>query len=299
MSHPIPEPARPTQPARRLRSFRSRRRTLLGAASAIALAAAVGTSAAQAHEPAHASSTPARSDRPTVVLVHGAFADASSWSGVVERLQQKGYPVRAVANPLRGVASDAAAVRAVMDTIDGPLVLVGHSYGGAVIGTAAAAGDADVKALVYVAAFQPAVGESLADLTQHPVADPAPTLPLAPVPITNPDGTPGADLYLAGDQFRTAFAADVDPDHAAVMAASQRPLSAAAFSEPSPRAAWTDIPSWAVIATQDNAIGADLERFMARRAGSTVLEVKASHAVAVSRPQVVTGVIEKAARSTH
>lgn len=298
MSHPIPEPARPAQPARRSRSSWTRRRTLLGAASVIALAAAVSTSAAQAHEPAHASSTLARSDRPTVVLVHGAFADASSWSGVVERLQRKGYPVRAVANPLRGVATDAASVRAVMDTVEGPVVLVGHSYGGAVIGTAAA-GDEDVKALVYVAAFQPAVGESLADLTQHPVANPAPALPLAPVPITNPDGTPGADLYLADDQFRTAFAADVDPQQAAVMAASQRPLSAAAFSEPSPQAAWTDISSWAVIATQDNAIGADLERFMARRAGSTVLEVKASHAVAVSRPEVVTGVIEKAARSTR
>jgi len=271
---------------------RSRRRTVLGAAAVLTLAATgLGTSAAQAHGPGG-------NAKPTVVLVHGAFADASSWSGVVERLQDDGYPVRAVANPLRGVAADAAGVRAVVDSVEGPVVLVGHSYGGAVIGTAAA-GDADVKALVYVAAFQPAVGESLADLTQHPVAHPAPALPLAPVPVTNADGSAGADLYLAQEEFRAAFAADVERDDAAVMAVSQRPLSAAAFSEASTQAAWADIPSWAVVATQDKAIGADLERFMAERAGSTVVEVKASHAVAVSKPRAVTDVIEEATRATR
>jgi pimeloyl-ACP methyl ester carboxylesterase len=223
------------------------------------------------------------------VLVHGAFADSSSWNGVIDRLSKDGYPVRAAADPLQGIASDAAAVKSLVDSVGGPVILVGHSYGGAVI-SEAAAGDPNVKALVYIAAFAPDTGESLASLSAKPVPHPIAPLPLVQVPTTA-----GADLYIDPAQFRSVFAADVPKEKAAEMAATQRPLNADAFTETATVAAWKTIPSWFLVANQDKAIGPDLEHFMAARAKSHTVAVNGSHAVMVSHPAEVTHLIEAAA----
>ncbi|MFI1658228.1 alpha/beta fold hydrolase [Streptomyces sp. NPDC020472] len=235
--------------------------------------------------------------RPTVVLEHGAFADSSSWSGVISRLRADGYPVVAAANPLRGPHGDAAALRGLLDHVKGPKVLVGHSYGGSVI-SEAAADRTDVKALVYVAAFLPAPGETALELTGK---YPGSTLSdaLDPVPVADPDGTRGTDLYIRQDEFRQQFAADVPRDEAALAAAGQRPIAQAALAEKATVAAWKAIPSWAVVTTQDLNIPPAAQRFMAERAGARITEVAASHSVAVSRPGVVTRVIESAARATR
>jgi pimeloyl-ACP methyl ester carboxylesterase len=230
--------------------------------------------------------------KPTVVLVHGAFADSSSWEGVVERLQGRGYTVVAPANPLRGLASDAAYLESFLKTVQGPVVLVGHSYGGAVISEAATT-DPQVKALVYIAAFQPETGESAGALSAQ-----FPGSKLGPDTTTVVPYSGGADLYLNQADFHAVFAADVPADKAAEMAATQRPADTRALSETLQGApAWHTIPSWALVATQDQAIPAAAERFMSARAHSHTIEVKASHAVAVSRPDVVTDLISDAARS--
>ncbi|WP_250006851.1 alpha/beta fold hydrolase [Actinoplanes sp. M2I2] len=238
-----------------------------------------------------ADAAPTRPAKPTIVLVHGAFADPSSWNGVIERLRRDGYPVRAAATPLRGIASDAASVKSLVDFIGGPVVLVGHSYGGAVISTAAA-GDPAVKSLVYIAAFAPDTGETVGALSAKPVQDPIAQLPLQQVP-TSPGN---ADLYIDPAKFRGVFAADVDKSTAADMAATQEPLNAAAFSEPATVAAWRTIPSWYLVARQDKAIAPDLERFMAARAKSRTVEINSSHVAMVSHPEQVTRLIEAAAR---
>ncbi|GAA2478048.1 alpha/beta fold hydrolase [Winogradskya humida] len=262
------------------------RRTAIAGAAVAALATTAVTVAMPAEAGSH------HAPKPTIVLVHGAFADSSSWNGVIERLRRDGYPVRAVANPLRGVANDATYVKNTLATISGPVVLVGHSYGGAVI-TNAAAGEPDVKSLVYIAAFAPATGESLAGLGERPVDHPIDPLPLLTVPTPE---TQGADLYVDPAQFRAAFAADVDRNEAADMAVAQRPIAAAAFGEPSAAEAWKSIPSWTLITKQDKAINPELQRFMATRAKAHTTEVNASHAVMVSHPDAVTRVIEQAAR---
>ncbi|WP_405970662.1 alpha/beta hydrolase [Streptomyces sp. NBC_00988] len=252
--------------------------------------------------PAGASSrsAPARpaAPKPTVVFVHGAFADSSGWDGVMHRLRKDGYPVRAASDPLRGLASDSAYVAELLHSITGPIILVGHSYGGAVI-TDAAVGDPNVKALVYVAALAPDAGESLGSLTARPVAHPVPPLPVQPVSITEPDGTTGTDLYLDPARFRAAFAADVAPDTAADMAATQRPLDAAASVSPSGTPAWKTIPSWYLVASHDQILAPDLERFMAARAGSHTVEVNSSHAAMVSHPAAVAQLVEQADRGTR
>ena len=235
--------------------------------------------------------------KPTVVLVHGAFADASGWNGVVARLTRDGYTVRSLANPLRGLASDSAYIHSFLNTIPGPVVLVGHSYGGAVI-TNAAVGEKQVRALVYVAALVPDSGESLADLQARTVAPPAPPLPAQVVPYTLPDGTTGTDLYIDPAKFRATFAADVPAGIAAQMAAGQRPINSAAAAGISPEAAWHDIPSWFLLAKQDQAISPDLERFMAARAHAHLTEINSSHAAMVSHPDAVTALIETADRAT-
>jgi pimeloyl-ACP methyl ester carboxylesterase len=238
--------------------------------------------------------------KPTLVLVHGAFADSSSWSGVVERLEQRGYPVIVPANPLRGLDSDAAVLASVLKTIDGPLVLAGHSYGGMLISKAAQDNPA-VKALVYIAAFAPDTGESAgAILGKFPVPKFSPDK-LRVVPYALPCGAgTGADTYIKTEAFHDLFAADVPERTALVMAATQRPLEGAAISANfMGTPAWKTVPSWALVARSDNMISPDAERFMAQRAHSRVVEVDASHAVAVSHPDAVADIIVDAAHSVH
>ncbi|MFE9566509.1 alpha/beta fold hydrolase [Streptomyces sp. NPDC006487] len=234
--------------------------------------------------------------KPTVVLVHGAFADASGWSDVVQRLQARGYKVVAAANPLRGLASDSAYVADVLKGIPGPVVLAGHSYGGEVI-TNAAVGNPQVKALVYIAAIAPDKGESANDVLG---SFPGSRLPesLNAVPYTRADGSAGADLSIKPDKFRQAFAGDLPAWKASVMAATQRPIEASSLGDQSANAAWKSIPSWFLVATKDQAIPPAAQRFMAERAGAHTVEVDAAHAAVVSRPSAVSDIILDAARST-
>jgi pimeloyl-ACP methyl ester carboxylesterase len=253
---------------------------LLAALAAVAL---LGTSNAVAAHPA--------GQKPTIVLVHGAFADGASWAPVIEGLQRRGFTAVAVANPLRGVRSDADALDARLAGIDGPVVLVGHSYGGAVI-TNTKARSPKVKALVYVAAFAPAEGEAAAQLAaKYPGSTLGETL--APVPL--PDGS--NDLYIKPALFRQQFAADVPARQATLMAVTQRPIRDAALNEASGKPSWAGIPSWFLLAGADKNIPVQAQKFMADRAGSraTVTVKGASHAVAVSRPDTVVKLIVRAA----
>ncbi|GGX76024.1 alpha/beta hydrolase [Streptomyces fructofermentans] len=228
--------------------------------------------------------------------MHGAFADSSSWNGVVEKLQAHGYPVVAASNPLRGLTGDGEYVRQLVASIEGPVVLVGHSYGGAVISNAATGLD-NVTALVYVAAFMPDEGESAIDLAGK---FPGSSLgeALRPVPITLPDGNQTADLYIDQGKFHQQFAADVPAETAAVMAATQRPVTNDALTEGAAAPAWKEIPSWVLVATEDRNIPLETQTFMAERAESTAVAVTASHAVAVSLPGDVARLINEAAQAT-
>lgn len=234
--------------------------------------------------------------KPTVVLVHGAFADASGWNAEIRELQDDGYPVLAPANPLRGIASDAAYLRSVLATVPGPIVLVGHSYGGAVI-TNAAGGNPNVKALVYIAAFAPDEGETLGAVLDGSEDSQLTfdALDVRPYPL--PDGGTGLDAYIKLDRFREVFAADLPRRVTDVMAVAQRPLPASVLEEPTRDPAWKTIPSWFLLPTRDRVIGTDAERAMAERAGSEIVEVRASHAVLISKPHSVTDLIEDAARA--
>ncbi|MGK2869361.1 MAG: alpha/beta fold hydrolase [Mycobacterium sp.] len=246
---------------------------------------------------AEAEESPAPVDRPTVVLVHGAFADSSSWNGVVTSLEADGYPVISVANPLRGLASDADYVRSVVDSVPGPVVLAGHSYGGSVM-SQAADGLPNVKALVYVASFILEAGESTGELAgKFPGAELGPALNAVPFPLSA--GGMGEDLYIKQDEFRRVFAADVPEDATALMAATQRPIAAAALEEPATKTAWKTIPSWNLVTTEDLAIPAESMRFMGERANSHTVEIEASHAVTVSQPDAVADLINQAADSTR
>jgi pimeloyl-ACP methyl ester carboxylesterase len=230
---------------------------------------------------------------PTVVLVHGAFADASSWNGVIERLQAKGVQVTAPANPLRGISIDSAYIAGVLEETPGPIVAVGHSYGGAVI-TNAARQVKNVVGLVYVAAFATEEGERLADAE---AASKDSVLNSALVPLHYPaanGGEPAVEFAIDPEKFHDAFAADLPTEETTVMAATQRPVAELAFSEPSGAPAWKDLPSWAVVATGDKAAGADVIRSEAERAGATITEVEGSHVIMVSQPQAVTDVILEA-----
>ncbi|WP_307795119.1 alpha/beta fold hydrolase [Actinacidiphila acididurans] len=269
-----------------------RRSAFVGVSLAAAAAFCVPVADAAAH---HDSAT---GPKPTVVFVHGAFADSAGWYGAMDRLRGDGYPVRAASNPLRGLTSDSAYVRQFIDSIKGPIILVGHSYGGGVI-SEAAAGDPNVKALVYVAALVPDTGETIGDLTARPVAHPVPPLPLQQVAVTQPDGTPGTDLYIDPAQFRETFAADVNPVQAADMADAQEPANSETTTEPATAAAWRSIPSWYLVAKQDHALSPDLERWMAQRAGAHTVEVNSSHAVMVSHPAAVANLVEQADQGTR
>jgi pimeloyl-ACP methyl ester carboxylesterase len=232
-----------------------------------------------------------QAEKPTVVLVHGAFADSSSWNGVIKILENDGYRVVAVANPLRGIRVDADYVADFVSSIQSPVVLVGHSYGGSVI-TEAAEGYANVKALVYVAAFAPDVGETAAQLSaKFPGSTLGPAL--AP-PVALSGG--GNDLYIQQDKFREQFAADVPENVARLMAAAQRPITEAALNEAPTKSAWKKIPSWFIYGDKDKNIPAQAIAFMASRAHSkqTVVVKGASHVLMVSNPEPVAKLIETA-----
>jgi pimeloyl-ACP methyl ester carboxylesterase len=222
-------------------------------------------------------------------LVHGAFADASSWNGVIERLQAKGVAVKAPANPLGGISTDSAYIAGVFEETPGPILAVGHSYGGAVISNAATEAE-NVVGLVFVAAFAPeedeALGEAAADSKDSVL------VPLH-YPATN-GGEPAVEFAIDPARFKDAFAADLPAEEAAVMAATQRPVAELAFSERSGPPAWKSLPSWTVVATGDKAAGADLVLSMAERAGATITEVDGSHVIMISQPQAVTDVILEA-----
>jgi pimeloyl-ACP methyl ester carboxylesterase len=227
---------------------------------------------------------------PTVVLVHGAFADASGWNGVIERLQAEGVRVTAPANPLRGIAADSAYVAAVLAQIDGPVVAVGHSYGGAVITNAATE---NVVGLVYVSAFAPDEGETLGSV-EAGSKDSVLSSALVPRQYPVADGGSATEFSIDPAKVRDAFAGDLSEQDAALIAATQRPVAEAAFSEPNGPPAWKHIPSWAVVASGDKAAGADVVRSMAERAGARITEVDGSHVIMVSQPQAVTDVILEA-----
>ncbi|MFI2620054.1 alpha/beta fold hydrolase [Streptomyces sp. NPDC018584] len=233
---------------------------------------------------------------PTAVLVHGAFADAASWNGVVAELQDHGIPVVALPNPLRGLASDAAYIASVAAQIEGPVVLVGHSYGGALISVAGTA--ENVVGLVYVAAYVPEEDESLGELQDRfPLSPLVSNLKEATYPVRG--GEAAVEVTIRAEAFPEIFAADVPADVTRVLAVTQRPLASSAFTETASAAAWKTKPSWALVAAADQAINPDVERFGAKRAGATIVELAgASHAVAVSRPREVAELIREAVRAT-
>jgi len=259
----------------------------------VALAVALLARAAQPAQSAAGASNPAAVT--TIVLVHGAFADSSSWNGVIPKLLADGDAVIAVANPLRGLASDAAYVSGVVKSVTGPVVLVGHSYGGAVISNAAV-GNANVKALVFVAAFAPEPGESAFGLNGKFPGSILGDALATPVALS----TGGHDLYVKQAAFRAPFAADLPAKQASLMAATQRPITEAAGNEPSGEIAWKRLPSWFIYGSADQAIPPKLHAFMAQRAGARRVEVVngASHVVMISHADAVAKMIREAAHAT-
>ena len=232
------------------------------------------------------------STTPTVVLVHGAFADASGFAGVIRELQSAGHAVIAAPNPLRGLVGDAAAISTRVSAIDGPVVLVGHSYGGAVI-SQASAGLENVTALVYLAAFGIDEGESCASV-QQPFSPSLLETTSYPTGYDAPGASQGPDLYITKDRFRETFCADVPVDVAEVMSATQRPLSLAALTENATAAGWKTTPSWFLVSEHDNAIPPDCERFMAERMGATTKSIAGSHTAFIAQPVTVAGFIADA-----
>ncbi|MBO3103995.1 alpha/beta fold hydrolase [Cellulomonas fengjieae] len=231
---------------------------------------------------------------PTVVLVHGAFADASGWSGVISRLTAAGYPTYAPANPLRSLSGDAAYIRAFLATIEGPVVLVGHSYGGAVI-TNAAVGADNVTALVYIAGFALEEGEAAGAATALGSDGPPPDLTQVILLRPFPDAGDGnADGYLKPEIFPQVFCQDLPPEEGAIMALSQRPAALATLGEPSGPPAWKSLPAWYLVASSDRVIPPAAERAMALRAGATTVEIESSHVAMISHPDEVTALIQQA-----
>jgi pimeloyl-ACP methyl ester carboxylesterase len=230
--------------------------------------------------------------KPTIVLVHGAFAESASWDRVVDALQAADHPVVAAANPLRGVAADAAAVSDLVRTIEGPVVLAGHSYGGSVI-TNVTADAGEIAGLVYVGGFAPEPGESCFELSGM---FPGSTLGDALQPVPRGDGT--TDLFIAPDRFHAQFCADVPADQAARMAVTQRPVTQEALVEPSgDRPLWKHLPSWFVFGEDDRNIPSELQHYMARRAQAhrTIEIPGASHAISLSHPDATAHLILEAA----
>jgi pimeloyl-ACP methyl ester carboxylesterase len=225
------------------------------------------------------------SDQPAVVLVHGAFADGSGWRHVIPLLERDGYTVIAVQNPLSSFVEDVATTKRVIDAQEGAVVAVGHSYGGAVI-TGAAAGNPNVKALVYVAAFAPDSGEKLSELLEKY----GPT-PLDAALVHDAAGF----LYVERARFHDVVAKDVSLAEARVMAATQKPIAGAAFGGSVETPAWRTIPSWYLVAQEDQAIKPELQRFMAKRMSAHTIEIKSSHVPLISHPKAVARMIKEAA----
>jgi len=283
-------------PTARVARHRSRRRRLR---AALLLGTLTLGSLAATPTAAEASGAQRGGGKPTIVLVHGAWADASSWTRVVRRLQARGFPVVAPANPLRSLASDAAYLDSLLETIDGPVVLVGHSYGASVI-TNAATGDPDVRALVFVNGSVPAEGETVAELagpdSALSVADP--TTVFSFVPSTLPPG-PESEIYLRRSTFLKSFASGLGRAKAKALWATQRPVTLGALNEPSSTPAWDTIPSLYLIGTRDRVIPARAQHEMAVKAGSTIARYRAGHLGLLTDPGVVTRVITSAVRATR
>jgi pimeloyl-ACP methyl ester carboxylesterase len=230
--------------------------------------------------------------RPTIVLVHGALTDASVWNDISGRLRGMGYTTIAPAIPLRGLHTDAEYLSAFLKTIEGPKVVVGHSYGGSII-SHPVNNHGDVKALVFVAAFAPDANESTGELNGR-----FPGSKLGDATVTLREYPGGNDLYLRPEHFQDVYAADLPPATVGRMAAAQRPLNVMALSETfEGEPNWKRVRSWTIVASTDNSLPAEAQRFMAERAGSSVVEIEASHAVPVSQPQAVAVVIDRAARA--
>jgi pimeloyl-ACP methyl ester carboxylesterase len=232
---------------------------------------------------------------PTVVLVHGGFADASYWAPVIRDLQSHDLPVLAPPNPLRGLAHDAEYIASFVNQIEGPVLLVGHSYGGAVISVAGAS-TPNAVGLVYVAAFALDEGESFGEIFgqfgETPLVG---AVRPGNYPLDN--GETAVELTIAPELYKEAFAADLSDDLIELLAVSQRPF-AAIFEDRAEAAAWKTLPAWAVVATADNAIPPDAERHMARRAGADPIEIDASHSIALSQPKAVADLIRTAVEET-
>jgi len=239
--------------------------------------------------------TPDNTSSLTVLLVHGAFADSAGWNGVLAQLHDRGVTAWAVSNPLRGIAHDAAYVSSIMQQTEGPVLAVGHSYGGAVI-TNAALQAGNVIGLVYVAAFAPDEGESLGQIEEGSKDS---VLNTALREWTYPSESGGKDVefFIDPAQFFDAFANDLPLEETRLMAATQRPVAALAFSEPTRNPAWRQLPSWAVVPTGDKAAGSDVVRSMAQRASASITEVDGSHVIMISQPQAVAEVIMTAVES--
>jgi pimeloyl-ACP methyl ester carboxylesterase len=260
------------------------------AASVVALSGAIaGTAVAQ---PAHPATTVAdgHQPKPTIVLIHGAFADGSSWSGEINELQHDGYQVIAPALPLRGVAADSAYVTDIVRNISGPVVLVGHSYGGEIATEVAASDRQQVKAIVYAAAYIPQAGENAFGLTTE-----FPGSLLGPDTIYTINFGGGSDTYIKPSAFHSLFAGDRTQSQAAVGAATQRPIATSALTENAAAGVPAGIPLYAIVASQDRAIPPAAEKFMAQRAGATIYTVNSAHDLPVSHPQAVVSVVEHAA----
>ena len=272
--------------------------SLANTAKNVLLAASLtGAAAGVRATPAAAQTIASAAMKPTIVLVHGAFADASSWNGEVSLLQRDGFTVIAPPNPLRGIESDGKSVAALLRTIKGPIVLVGHSYGGPVIDTAAL-GIPEVKALVFVSAYALDKGETVAGLgMKFPTSQLTPAV-LTQVPFSTPTGR-DADLYVNQAPFETIFASGLPESQSIIMQATQRPLAASALSEKAPEPAWKTIPSWAVLSDGDLVIPPDEQQFMYQRAKSKITHVAAGHTALVSHPDIVVRVIEEAAASVR
>jgi pimeloyl-ACP methyl ester carboxylesterase len=292
-------PNTPTAKSSRLGSLTNQRRLRLSMVGALAIAAvlipsstASATSTATTHHP---------TAQPTIVLVHGAWADGSTWSGEVQRLQRKGYTVDVAPNPLRGLAEDSAYLKTYLASIAGPIVLVGHSYGGAVISDAAT-GNPAVKALVYIDAYIPDTGQDIATLSgPNSALAAAATNPTSVFTLVPYPGAPAGiyDTYLLPDVFTAALAGDLPKRQAAVLAASQSPTSLLALGEPSSAPAWKTIPSWDLVGRQDKVIPPAQQRAMATHAGSHVHEIDSSHLSLISHPKEVTDLIVTAADATR